>query len=352
MARNVYRLLVLGSACFLLFLVFPYLRYYGDYIRQTNPFSDQRYIEQGFTPTKSELSCLHGTQPPDNATLVDSEPISDPIPNIVHFIFGLKKPPRRPQRGALVSLDPDHLYIHYTYLASPPSADPNASPLSNTWIARLALHPAVHLIHHRPHNPSSTHHAHLSDTLRLSLLLSHGGIYLDIDAFALRPLPPLLNPPAPHDVVLGHEGGNRWGLCNAVIAARPNATFIRRWLDSYSNIEFAHEKWNFHSVLLPKEMADQHPGEVCALPPDAFFWPTWTWRHVEWMHEPLGRGEARFWEREIDRNGGGITSGQMVYHAWKQMAWERYLKELTPRTVREKVTRFNFLVRRFVEDDL
>ncbi|KAB5566410.1 hypothetical protein GE09DRAFT_1186982 [Coniochaeta sp. 2T2.1] len=315
MARNAYRLLFL-----------------------TNPFSHQRFIEQGFTSTRSELSCFHGTQPPDNATLADLEPTFDPIPNIAPFIFGLKNPLDHPSAGtfdflsylavrsALVSLDPDHLYIHYTYLASPPSADPNASPLTNRWIARLALHPAVHLIHHRPPAvSSSTHHAHLSDTLRLSILLSHGGIYLDIDAFALRPLTPLLNPPPPHDVVLGYEGGNRWGLCNAVIAARPNATFIRRWLGSYSDIDFAREKWNYHSVLLPKEMADQDPQEVCALPPDAFFWPTWTWRHVEWMHEPLGREKARFWERRIERNGGGITAGQMVYHAWKQMAWESYL---------------------------
>ena len=62
--------------------------------------------------------------------------------------------------------------------------------------------------------------------------------------------------------------------------------------------------------------------------------------HVEWMHESLGKEEVRFWKQEIERNGGGITRGQIVYHAWKQMAWDRHLAKLTPRTVTERDTRF------------
>lgn len=37
------------------------------------------------------------------------------------------------------------------------------------------------------------------------------------------------------------------GLCNAIIVARPQSTFVRRWLDSYE--EFDHNQWADHSVV-------------------------------------------------------------------------------------------------------
>lgn len=200
----------------------------------------------------------------------------------------------------------------------------------------------------------------MSDTLRLQILLEEGGMYLDMDVFAVRSFAPLLRPPLDgKDTILGYEGGNRWGLCNAVIVARrPGATFIKRWLDMYENVDLEKEAWNYRSVRLPKELAENPEGgrdkqEVCALPPDAFFWPTWTWRHVEWMHTELEtKQEKEYWEARIERNGGGLVKHQLAYHAWGQMAWDRHLKWLTPEMIRTKNTPFNLLVRRFEEDDL
>jgi len=357
-ARNAYRLLVLVSAVVLLYVLAPGIYHAADYIRQTNPFSGQKYIEQAFEATELELACLRGVKLPDQPQSHHEK--ADPIPNVVHFIFGLKNPFDNPSvgrfdflsylavRSAVVSLKPEAIYLHYTYLSEPPSPDASADPMTNPWIQRLKPH--IKLIHHPP-GESHTHYAHLSDTMRLQFLLEKGGIYLDIDAFALRPFNGVLATPSQHDVVLGAEGGNRWGLCNAIIAARANSTFVARWLASYDNIDFSRE-WNYHSVLLPKELADQHPEEVCALAPDAFFWPTWTWRHVEWMHEPLNREAAKYWKGEIDRHGGSLFDNQLAYHAWSQMAWDRHLKHLTATTVRMKDTRFNLMVRRFLEDDL
>lgn len=360
-ARNICRLSIIISAGFLLFIAFPSLRSYGDYVRQTNPFSGQKYIELAFTPNESELACLNGRLHAKDTPPSDG-PVPEPIPNIVHFIFGLKNPLYHPDAGhfdflsylavrsALVSLNPEQLFMHYTYLAEPPSEDANADPLTNPWIRRLVRHSSVKLVHHKP-DISVTQYAHLSDTMRLEFLLRQGGIYLDIDAFALRPFDDIRANPHPHDIVLGHEGGNRWGLCNAIIAARPNSTFVSRWLDSYSKVDLTRE-WNYHSVLLPKEMAAQHPEEVCALAPDAFFWPTWTWRHVEWMHAPLSGEETQYWQRTIGENSGSLFDNQLAYHSWSQMSYDRYLIALTPDVVRTKDTRFNLLVRRFVEDDL
>jgi hypothetical protein len=150
---------------------------------------------------------------------------------------------------------------------------------------------------------------------------------------------------------MGHEGGNRGGLCNAILVARKNSSFIDRWNAEYNNVDLSRE-WNFHSVILPKQLQLQKPDDICALPPSTFFWPTWTWQHVLWMHEPLTRQQARQWTAEIKRNGGSLFGEQLAYHAWSQMAWDRYLSKLTPEIVRTRDTRFNLLVRRFLQDDL
>jgi hypothetical protein len=60
--------------------------------------------------------------------------------------------------------------------------------------------------------------------------------------------------PHSHHIVLGHEAGNLWGLCNAIIAPRPNSTFVSWWLEAYSEVDFTREL-NFDNLLLLKEMA-------------------------------------------------------------------------------------------------
>jgi mannosyltransferase OCH1-like enzyme len=109
--------------------------------------------------------------------------------------------------------------------------------------------------------------AHKADILRLEILLEHGGIYLDIDTFVLRPFADrhtgldLMQ----YDTVLGMEAralevahGPRSddemrpkGLCNAVIVARPGADFLQLWLQSYDT--FRDSKWTEHSVVSASE---------------------------------------------------------------------------------------------------
>ena len=71
--------------------------------------------------------------------------------------------------------------------------------------------------------------AHRADVLRLQLLIEHGGVYLDLDFLVLKPLSPLLH--GPKDFVIGREGatsdGGFHGLCNAVLLAKPNASFAK-----------------------------------------------------------------------------------------------------------------------------
>ncbi|KAI1474055.1 glycosyltransferase family 32 protein [Daldinia eschscholtzii] len=342
----------------------PSVRQFGDRLRQTLPFAYQWKVQQDFVPTQHELDCLHGLTP---RLATDGDKPIEPIPNHVHFIYGLSNPYNKPSvgtfdflcylaiRSAIVGMKAEKISLHYTYLADPPSPEPNASPLSNPWI-RL-LKDDISLVYHSPEeiaalksSPDATWQAaHVSDILRLKLLQEQGGIYMDMDAFGFRPFTTLLN--SPRDIILGHEGGNRGGLCNAIMVARKNSSFIARWLREYNGADLSKE-WNYHSVVLPKELELEHPDEVCTLAPNAFFWPTWTWNHIEFMHKQLSSDEARKWAAEIDKNGGSLYEDQLAYHAWSQMAWERHLSKLTPEIVRTRDTRFNILVRDFLQDNL
>ncbi|KAI1329035.1 nucleotide-diphospho-sugar transferase [Xylariaceae sp. FL0255] len=352
------------TAIALFFLVFGrnFLYNLGDWIRQTNPWSYQWEVQQAFVATQDELDCVSGTTRPIDPTVK-----IDPIPNHIHFIYGLGNPFYKPSAGefdflaylavrsAIVGVKADNIFLHYTYLAHPPHPEPNTNPYSNPWVERLKND--ITLVYHSPEEIDSLKHtaganwqaAHISDVLRLKILSEQGGIYFDIDAFGLRPFTNILK--SPRDMVMGHEGGDRAGLCNAIMAARANSTFIKRWLKEYEHADLTKE-WNYHSVILPKELQLQKSDDICALPPSSLFWPTWTWNHVDWMHESLRPSEARHWAAELDRNRGSLFVNQFAYHGWSQMAWHRYLKHLTPETVRNHDTRFNLMVRRFLQDDL
>ncbi|PFH58876.1 hypothetical protein XA68_13082 [Ophiocordyceps unilateralis] len=359
------RICLMMSIALSLWHVFPGFLRLGDYVSQNNRFSGQRAVEQDFTPTSKELACLHGL-PLSSETEETAE--EWPIPNIVNFIFFQKVPASGPEgdfgflnylavRSAIISLKPERVYIHYGFPAASPAwisvvsdaTDVESAITNNPWIRRLRPHVELKR-YNKPLDSLLRHKEHLADRIRLEILLENGGIYMDTDAYALRPFGKALTPPSPHDAVLGYEGGNRGGMCNAVIAARSNSSFIRRWLDTYENADLNHE-WNYHSVIIPKQLAVNHPNEICELPPDAFFWPTWTWGDVRWMHEPLSKSEANYWRGRIQELGGSLFPNQLVYHAWSQMSRQRYLKRLTPNIIRREDTRFNLLVRRFLEDD-
>jgi hypothetical protein len=195
-----------------------------------------------------------------------------------HFIFGLADDPDAFAFVHYLSIRAAHkhhaqcrLLFHYHH-------EPNG-----TWWEHAR--PLVEL--HRVELPTTIFGrslrtaAHRSDVLRLQLLIEHGGIYLDLDVIVLRPLAGLLSPSrSSAPFVIGQEGddahGGAHGLCNAVLLARPNASFARRWLREYHSFGRGDgDGWSSHSVQRPAELAAAHPDEVRLLPYDAFFWPDW-----------------------------------------------------------------------------
>lgn len=299
------------------------------------------YTRYNLKPSLIEQQCFDGSADPINA-----HNLTDAIPETVHFIWhGSSEISFKLYiaiRAALISTGTLTVHLHHD------------TPLNseNTWLhllqPNLTLVPfetADYLTEVAAYHPETWQGSHRTDAMRLHVMLERGGIYLDSDAYILRPLTNLLI--GARDVYMGYEGGIRWGLCNGVIMAKAGAPFIARWLGEYAT--FNDRNWNYHSVILPAKLAARHPDEICTLSPSAFFWPMWTKDAVDWMHEPLDGEEATAVEAEMARNGGSLFPDQLIYHAWGYPA-KKYLSHLTPEKIRDQDTRFNLLMRRFLED--
>ncbi|KLU90471.1 hypothetical protein MAPG_10325 [Magnaporthiopsis poae ATCC 64411] len=298
------------------------------------------FTRYNFKPTPAEVQCFDGTVERHNAPGLTAH-----IPRVVHFVWGPKGEGAFNLllyiaiRSALLTLQPDEVRVHYTNIDR-----------DNEWFK--LVEPNITLVHHDPKSylgpfldldPESWGMAHMADVLRLTVLLEHGGIYLDADAFALRPFDKLLG--GARDVIMGHEGGVRMGLTNAVILAKAGAPFLKRWLEMYQS--FDKTLWNEHSVKLPRRLEDQYPNELCALSPTAFYWPMWTEGSVDWLHKPLNPDETAEVEETLRRNDGALFDDQLVLHAWSQPS-RRYTHRLTPEIMRKENTRFNMVLRRFL----
>ncbi|WRT66215.1 uncharacterized protein IL334_003168 [Kwoniella shivajii] len=300
-------------------------------------------------PSSSSLSILSHLPKPE-----------EPIPNIVHYVYGLANEPQQTQpdfpyfaylamRSAMITLKPEQIWFHCIH--EPKGYWWDRITKSEGWINEYGkIQGTVKIIKARDvewigsDKRPVTHFAHKADIIRLEVLRDHGGIYLDIDTFVLCPFASfnLLR----QDVVLGMEAHGLTflrgmgsddemepkGLCNAVIIARKGAEFLNRWLASYEG--FRGDRWTEHSVEMPWTLAKMYPTLLTILSERAFFWPLWTDDHIHAVYETT--------EYDFEK------SGQLAYHAWESKA-RPYLSALDPITIHTIDTSFTRMARRFVE---
>lgn len=286
----------------------------------------------------------------------------DRIPNRIHFIFGLQpdfggKPFSFVHYLAILSAvivnRPEECVLHYRY-----------APTGFWWEQAKPL-----VVLDRVLVPDSvkgrpiSHFAHKADVLRLDILQAEGGIYLDADTFCIRPFNPLLVHPA----VMGIEPNA--GLCNAVILAERNSTFISTWRSGYS--DFSDRDWRSHSVRLPYFIARAHPDLVHVESEYSFFFPTYD----DPMHMLLWSGKMSLRERIVGIQ--RILANALYYaredwpvritpylrhlassrswyytrlsdayclHLWESLWWDSYLKSLSPQALRRSDGLFARLV--------
>jgi hypothetical protein len=257
---------------------------------------------------------------------------------------------------------PELIYFHHTELPTGIWWD-KARPL-----LKLSQVDPVHEVYGRP----VKYKAHMADVIRLAMLERHGGIYLDLDVISLNPLDPLLE----NDFVMGIEPGT--GLCNAVILTRPGSTFLMRWRSQYRS--FDSERWNFHSVVLPWELARSYPSDIHVADKYAFFYPThndpvseYLWGGHPRLHTRalrlsknalklalnFARGQRDAVQRAQDATFHALFGGRWHYrraarsyviHLWEGLWGERYLKQVTPEYLRHSESNFASLLRGILSD--
>jgi len=204
------------------------------------------------------------------------------IPNIIHFVYGLKSD--FGGKGfsfvhflAVVTAwkvnRPETIYFHYAY---EPSGEwwEKAKP----YLALNRITPPTEIFG-RP----LEHFAHKADVVRLEMLMKYGGIYLDMDAVCVNCFQPLLQ----ETFVMGKVHG--LGLCNAVILSSPDSEFLRIWYERYH--DFDGTCWDYHSVKLPLKLAQQYPSLIHVLDEYAFFYPLFNdpTHTALWSDKPLLR---------------------------------------------------------------
>lgn len=128
-----------------------------------------------------------------------SPPQAERIPKIVHFIHGLRGPEPTLDlihylaiKAAHDVVRPETIYLHYHYMPVGEMFE-RVRPM-----VTLRQVPLVENIFGRP----VYHYAHRADIVRLEALMEFGGIYFDLDLFALKPVDHLLD----QEFVMGQEG--------------------------------------------------------------------------------------------------------------------------------------------------
>ena len=245
------------------------------------------------------------------------------IPNIIHFVFGLKEQ------------DEDFLFVYYLSVLSASKVN-NPDTIyfyyhfepSGKWWNKLKEIPniileKVSIPTHIGKKPIK-HFAHKADKIRMDKLYERGGVYMDIDTISVKPYKHLLI----HETVLGFEVPPNT-ICNAVMLTKPASRFFKQWMMAYEN-EFITEGWGEASIYLPAKIYKQYPVLAKVLPPECFFRP--------YAHD----GEKIFVE---DYN---IPEQLITLHLWETYT-KKYFENIkdynwflnNPNTLYSKIVRLN-----------
>ena len=187
----------------------------------------------------------------------------DKIPNIVHFIFGLKEQTEKFSYVYYLSIisylfynNPEFAFFYYSY-----------EPVGFYWelikdklilikIPANRVYSINNIVVHK--------YAHKADILRMELLQKYGGVYVDIDTISYKSITHLFE----YDFMIGIQERNwthptnlynkpiKYLLCNAIMAGKPGNKFITNWMGKYH--EYLHpDKWCEASVHLPGIIYEQ-----------------------------------------------------------------------------------------------
>ena len=182
---------------------------------------------------------------------------STPIPRIVHYVFISTKTftfslgAYLSIRATVLRIKPDAIYLHCY-------KEPSRSPyyiLSKPMISKVVIHEPLTTIFGRKVNVVE----HVSDVIRMRVLLKYGGIYMDGDVIPLKSFDVFLYHSKP--MTMGLEDKQKQiKMPDTVMIGQKDNPFLTRWIESYKTFNDKH--WAEHSVIMPGKLACKHPDEI------------------------------------------------------------------------------------------
>jgi hypothetical protein len=225
-------------------------------------------------------SGLTATPPPPTPLKRLGRPL--PVPNIVHYVFGLDPVGIMPFGilqylsiiGSVLYVRPDEIRWHHKYTPQDES--------SRKWWAcslpHITLTPVEPVTEMNGRPLPNLIVQYQSDIIRLRLMNETGGIYFDTDIIPLRSFDELRT----FEFLMGKEGDRDDALCPAVLVGAPRSRFIQRWWAAYDTFD-PKGKWAYHGVRVPALLQHQAPDECIVLGNRAFFTPNYGSMHE--LHE-------------------------------------------------------------------
>lgn len=144
---------------------------------------------------------------------------------------------------------PDMIFLHgYDF--------PYDSPYFNQTIHEFNIQLVASRNVTKVFNNTVGHLEHKSDVIRLESLIRFGGMYFDLDVYALKDVDALLK--GDHEFVIAPE--NNYGLNNGVMMSKRCARFPLQWYEEYRN--FNDSEWSALSIQKPKQIYEELKGEI------------------------------------------------------------------------------------------
>lgn len=234
-----------------------------------------------------------------------------PIPRIVHFVFGLRNEPEPFHlvhylaiRSCIEKVRPDEVQLHCHHLPFGPWWDRVEADVRLRGTGPV---PTVSEMAYTDPLVARYSYAHHADFVRLDVLAEHGGLYADLDTVFVAPVPDRL---WRQQFVIGREGdvvdpstgASRPALSNALMMSAPRSRFVEAWR---AEIGGAFDgTWASHSCFLAHELAERMANEVHVEPQRTFH-----------AFDSTPAGLSRLLEgNEMDLD--GIVSIHLAAHLW------------------------------------
>ena len=185
--------------------------------------------------------------------------MNERVPSVVHLIKTDNRPVARflflNILSILHNLHPSSIRLH---VASPPhgffwNLTLRYAPAAKIVVEQIST--PILLDGREPHFRREWEDAHKSDIIRMNVLKSSGGIYMDTDVLVLRSFDPLRR----YDFTMGLQTSTK--MCNGVLLAHPRSAFLAAWHARMAEANFT-TCWDCHSIELPSRIWAEQKARV------------------------------------------------------------------------------------------